>query len=123
MRVQIETILHEEQRYTTVGDWFLDDSGKLIIRVSQLSDWRREMLIAIHELIEWFLCQNSGIDQKTVDKFDMEFKGDDEPGDDPKAPYVKQHCIATGIERLLCAELGISWKEYEQELCELPDVK
>lgn len=36
-----------------------------------------------------------------------------EPGDDIHAPYYKQHQIATGVERILAAELGVSWNEYE----------
>lgn len=147
MRIIIETIPHDQQRYTTVGDWFYTEEwdrpkgtemgpsklwikvGVLNIRVSQLSDWRREMLVAIHELVEVTLCKDRGISQEDVDNFDQGFEesraSDDfsEPGDQPDAPYVKQHCIATGIERLLAAELGVNWTEYEKELDALPEVK
>lgn len=84
------------------------------------------MLIAVHELVEVLLCKHDGVTQKSVDKFDMAYEkkrkpnDDSEPGDNPKAPYVKQHCIATGVERILAAGLGVSWKEYEDELCALP---
>jgi len=126
MKVTIETIPHGEHRYATVGDWFFDPDGNLTIRVSKLSDWRREMLIAVHELVEVLICKHRGISQESVDRFDKEFEAtrhpdnEDEPGDDPAAPYVKEHCIATAVERLLCAELGVSWKEYEAELNSLP---
>lgn len=129
MNIKIEVIPHETHRYTTVGDWIFEPNGDLIIRVSKLSDWRREMLVAIHELVEVVLCKHDGVSQEVVDRFDMELEanrkeGDDgEPGDEPTAPYVKQHCIATGVERVLCAHLGVSWKEYEEELCELPEVE
>jgi len=126
MKVTIEIIPHDQQRYPTVGDWTFDGADNLTIKVSVLSDWRREMLIAVHELVEVLLCRYDGVTQEQVDKFDMDYErlrkeGDEsEPGDDPKAPYKRQHCVATGIERILAAELGVNWKEYEDELCSLP---
>lgn len=121
MNVRIEIIPHSSQRYETVGDWFFHH-GDLVIRVSELGDWRKEMLIAVHELVEVLLCRHQGVTQEQVDKFDMEFEqareeGDlSEPGDDPKAPYKRQHCIATGVERMLAAELEVDWKTYEEQL-------
>lgn len=126
MKIIIETIEHKDQRYSTVGDWFYNDQGELIIRVSNLSDWRREMLVAIHELVEVLTCKHSGIPQEVVDSFDMEYEknraedNDLEPGDDPSAPYVNQHCLATGIERILAQQWGVKWSEYEDELGKLP---
>lgn len=126
MNVKIEIIAHEQQRYPTVGDWFFESNGDIVIRVSKLSDWRREMLVAVHELVEVLLCKHDGVSQQVTDDFDKAFEAkrgpdnEDEPGDEPDAPYVKQHCIATGLERVLAAELAVSWKEYEQELFGLP---
>lgn len=126
MRIVIESIPHKNQRYPTVGDWFWENpsttDATIQIKVSQLSDWRREALIAVHELVEILLCTNDVVSEEAVDKFDKAFEANrhpdntDEPGDDPKAPYVKQHCIATGIERILAANLGVNWKEYEEEI-------
>lgn len=129
MNVNIQVIPHDQQRYETCGDWFFDTDGTLQIRVSKLSDWRREMLIAVHELAEVLMCKNDGISAESVDRFDMDFEkdrhpdDDSEPGDSPDAPYVNQHCIATGIERILAAELGVNWRNYENELGDLPPVK
>lgn len=125
MNVRIEIIPHDQHRYSTCGDWYFEHDD-LVIKVSKLSDWRREMLIAIHELAEVLLCKNRGITTDSVDAFDKAFElarakdNTDEPGDEPSAPYVQEHCIATGIERIMAAELGVSWKEYEQELDALP---
>lgn len=125
-RILIKAIDHKNQRYETVGDWrfeqTIQDGECLIILVSKMSDWRYEILIVIHELIEVFLCRHSGVNQKQVDKFDMAFekrrkKGNaDEPGDSPKAPYRFQHCVATGVERIVAAILGVCWKTYEEEI-------
>jgi hypothetical protein len=35
-----------------------------------------------------------------------------EPGDDPRAPYYREHQFASGMERLMAAELGIDWQQY-----------
>jgi hypothetical protein len=117
MNVKIETIPHDQQRYPTVGDWLFDNNGDLVIHVSELSDWRLEMLVAVHELVEVLICKHRGISQEAVDAFDMKFEDkENEAGDDPSAPYVREHCLATSVERLLAAELGVSWKKYEEEL-------
>ncbi len=125
MNVKIEIIPHDQHRYPTVGDWFFE-AENLVIRVSKLSDWRREMLVAIHELSEVLICKHDGVSTEAVDAFDKAFEvkrgpdNFDEPGDEADAPYVKQHCIATGIERIMAAQLGVSWKEYESQLESLP---
>jgi hypothetical protein len=126
MKITIQTIPHSEQRYPTVGDWIWINDDELMIAVSEMPDWRHVALVAVHELAEVLMCKQAGITQKQVDDFDIDFESkrvkgnEDEPGDDPAAPYVKQHCIASGIERVLAAELGVSWKLYEQELMALP---
>lgn len=129
MNVTIQVIPHSKQRYPTVGDWFFDKRGNLTIRVSKLSDWRREMLVAFHELAEVLVCKHRKISQASVDRFDKQFekdraKGkhgeDDEPGDDRKAPYRKQHFFATNVEALLCDQLDVDWASYESELSNLP---
>jgi hypothetical protein len=115
----LKTIKHSEQRYKTVGDWFLNDNDIIEIRTSRLSDHKREFLILVHELIECGLCQFAGITQETVDKFDkahQEEQDEVELGDLSNAPYRRQHCFATAVERMLAAELNVVWNDYEEEL-------
>ena len=120
--VVIEIIPHKKQRYETVGDWKRNKHGTLEIKVSDMGDKRYAMLVAVHELIETLLCEHDGVDEKDVTAFDVAFEScrmpgnADEPGDDPKAPYVRQHCVATAVERLLAAELGVSWNEYDKKV-------
>lgn len=120
-KIVIETIPHKKQRYETVGDWYWK-KGVLHIKVSRMSDWRREFLVAFHELAEVMLCKNRGVSQKSVDEFDIAFEkqrrpgNTDEPGDEPNAPYRPEHCFATGVERLMAAELNICWKDYDREV-------
>lgn len=120
MRIVIDTIPHVEQRYETVGDWYYTEDGGLVIAISEMGDWRMESLMAIHELVEGLLCKEHGVTQKQVDDFDMEFEDLREPGDcseagdHPRAPYRREHCIATGIERILAVELGLDWEDYDR---------
>lgn len=128
MKTIIETIPHDQQRYPTVGDWFYDAEGNLYIKVSKLSDTKREFLVKLHEYVEVKLCEEAGITQQQVDEFDVMFedereKGihsiDDEPGDDPRAPYRKQHFIATTIERIAAEALAVDWESYADEVANL----
>ena len=119
----IHTIPHKFQVYETVGNW--QNLGDLIvIFVSATGDWRYDMAVAVHELVEVMLCKDKGISQKTVDEFDIAFEkarppgNTEEPGDQVNAPYRDQHCFATAVERMLIAAFGISWKEYEANLPE-----
>jgi hypothetical protein len=126
MEIHIKSIPHGEQRYPTCGDWQFEANGDLTIRVSKLSDWRREALIAVHELVEVLLCKNDGVTEQAVDEFDMEYEKnraaddiDSEPGMDPKAPYHRQHRRADVIERSLAIDLGVDWEKYADEICAL----
>lgn len=119
MKIIIETIPHKEQRYDTVGDFFVDGDGTTQIRVSNMGNARYALMVAIHELVELALCEARGITTIAIDQFDIAFEAHREnyaaePGDDPNAPYQNEHCFATGIERLLCAALGIKWADYDK---------
>lgn len=102
------------------ADWFFDENGDLQVRVEPLSDWKRETLLAVHETVEAIMCKHNGVTVQSVDEFDLEYdkthSSDLNAGDDPKAPYVREHCLATAIERILCAELEVNWSEYDKEL-------
>ena len=121
LQIEILSIPHSQQRYETCGDYFTRN-GVDIIAVSELPDRRETLLVAIHELIEMALCQIAGISNASIDRFDMSPEYSDyegEPGDLPAAPYYRQHQIATGIERLLAAEMGVDWLTYERHIQEL----
>lgn len=113
MDIRIETIDADQQRYLTSGDWFQDgDVLRILVSESGNADW--DWLVAVHELIEQKFCEKAGITAEQVDAWDMNFKGDGEPGNHKAAPYHAEHKFATHIEKLLAAELGIDWDEYDQ---------
>jgi len=114
-RVSIEAIPPKAMRYRTVGDWFFEGDA-LTIHVADTGNWIYNLLVAIHELIEVFLCAHKGITQKQVDKFDFAHQNDEDPGSHPKAPYHDQHMTAMGVEMLLSVALGIRWRDYEDVL-------
>jgi hypothetical protein len=120
MTIHIETIPHHQQRYPTVGDYWEEDGGTEQVRVSELPDWRYEALIAVHEMVEMILTKHRNISEEMISAFDIAFERDreagkvlGEPGDDPRAPYRREHFFATNLERLLAAELGVDWGAYE----------
>ena len=128
MKIIIETIPHDQQRYPTVGDWYYEGET-LHIKVSELGNERMVQLVAVHELVEVILCQHAGVSQESVDEFDTKFELDrkaglhtpeDEPGDDLAAPYRKQHCFATAVERMMGAEMDVPWNDYAAKVESMP---
>lgn len=128
MKITIETIPHDKQRYDTVGDYYIDpkEPGHMIIKVSHLSDWRHVVLVALHELVEVILNRYNNIPFKLIDQFDMDWEPPpdiDEPGNDPECPYWDEHQIAEGFERMLAALLQVDWQAYEREIAALSQEK
>jgi hypothetical protein len=114
LRVNLRIIPANQQRYDTAGDW-LWTSNTLEIRISREvanKDIRYAMLLFVHELVEALLCRAAGITTAQVDSFDMSHPQADEPGDDPKAPYHRQHLAAEAVERELARQLQVKWKDY-----------
>jgi len=117
--ISVITVPHNQQQYDTVGNWSIENEMDWVVSVSRMSDWRHEFLVAVHEIIEMGLCKHAGVTTDEVTRFDSQFQGEGEPGDDPKAPYVKQHNIATAVERILAGMLDIKWTEYEDAIRKL----
>lgn len=117
MRIVIETVPHHMQRYPTVGDYYEHPiNGTKMIRVSELRDWRMNLLVAIHELVESALCDHRGIAEPDVMAFDMANPEADDPGALSDAPYHREHMFSEAIERLVADQLGVSWVQYEQKV-------
>ncbi len=133
--IHLKTIPHNKQRYETCGDWTVKDNELSKIIVSDIENSDYEFLIAVHELIEAYLCVKNGVKQAIVDEFDTEYESaresglnakcgckptsDSEPGDDKHAPYRQYHQFATHIEKKLAKKLGVNWKSYEYKVLEL----
>ena len=110
--IEVNFVDHNLQKYDTCGDYYMEgDILKFII--SKTGNTVYDRLVLIHEMVEQLLTEQKGIKEEIITDFDVNFKGDGEPGDDPQAPYADEHCFATGIEKMICAYLGIKWKEYD----------
>lgn len=97
-----------------------------VIKVSDLGNFKENLLIAVHELVEVVKCKSDGVSQEAVDKFDIAYEknrkeGDlSEPGDDPRAPYYEQHQAAMAVERLCAVLWGVDWETYAKRVEEMP---
>lgn len=122
MNVKMIVIDHKDQRYPTVGDWVFNRDGDLVITVSTMDDWKKEICVMLHELIEACLCKERGIKEEDVSKFDIQFEearaalGYDagEPGNQTNAPYHKEHMFATSVEMQFAGQLNLDWNDYEE---------
>jgi hypothetical protein len=125
MKIIIETIPHKQQRYPTVGDYWIEDNGILQVRISEMND-KYVQAVILHELFELFSVLNKDITIESIDKFDRGFEalreeypeliGEQEPGDMISAPYHDDHVHATIIEKHFCAHNDINWAEYEKTI-------
>lgn len=118
--INIQTIPHSAQRYPTVGDWrdVKDISGEITteINVSDMGNEDYEFVVAVHELIEQYLCRKRGIIDEAVTEFDKANPDHENPGDIMNAPYHKEHMVATIIETILLHELDIDLVDYQETM-------
>lgn len=106
MRIVIDFIPHEAQRYDTLGDWTWDDDETLRISASEDDGEDAAFLVALHELTEAWLCRKAGITQEDVDAFDFAYAGDGEPGEQPDCIYRVEHRRAALVEMMVAQFLG-----------------
>lgn len=116
MKLNIETIPHSAQRYDTCGNWWTGPDGTIEIRVSDMDSPPFELAIVLHEIIEVALCLAANVSEASVDRFDEAYMGDGEPGDNPAAPYHKEHVVASICERAIAHCLNIDWNEYSKAI-------
>lgn len=106
----IGTVPLRYMRYDTEGDYF-EQGGITIIRTVPYSNPHAEFITAMHELLECYLTTIRGIQEPDVMAFDINSKLDD-PGASTFAPYHREHMSAVKLEKFLCREIGIPYKDY-----------
>jgi hypothetical protein len=84
LSIHVITIDGTDMRYPTVGDYIGTPNARVVM-VAEMGDWRKELLVAVHEIIEQSLCFDRGISEKAITAFDKHFeatKGNthEEPG-------------------------------------------
>jgi hypothetical protein len=127
----IQTVPHSEQAYETLGNYESPvpgkekkielTPGKAIITVSEMGDWRSELLVALHELVELSTaCWVKGVKDRDIVKFDKAHNKkvengesmNDDPGCEPDAPYHMEHMLATFIENGLLPYFRMTEEEH-----------
>lgn len=120
-RIVIDFVPQEQMREAgSCGDWFrLHRSLHIRATLESAEAFgtvHAPFLVALHELVEAYLCGAQGVDERDVDAHDALFETErgngehgegDEPGDDPRAPYRRQHRFAMLVEHLTARELGL----------------
>lgn len=125
MKVHIETIPYESQRYQTCGDYWADKDGVTQFRINDMGNEDYAFLVSIHEQIEEHLTRRRGLKEPDIMAFDVMWEkelqegkhdndGLEEPGHDPRAPYHREHVLSENVERLLAHAMGINWAVYEK---------
>ncbi len=125
--IHIKIIPQKEHRIPEyLGDYWEEDDGATVqIRASNLGNWQMSMAVIEHELFEYLLSRDRGIEEPDILAFDINFEreraeglhGDhDEPGDDPQCPCRVEHEASNIFENLYLHEMGISQKEYNDAI-------
>lgn len=118
--INIKFVEPDGQRYKTCGDYWETDNT-IEIRITKQIESKRNLLILLHEMIEYILTEDAGIKEQDIMNFDLEWEKlaepkEDEPGNNKWAPYYNQHRIAENFERQLATLLQIDWFDYEEKL-------
>lgn len=109
--IDVRFIPKAEMRQPGWGDWWFENR---VLHIRAINDEAEcnPFLVALHEIVEAALCSAEGVSGEDVDRFDLDFEAeghnpDDEPGDDPRAPYRTQHRRACLIEFLMAQFMGL----------------
>ena len=153
MIIDWQVINHDDQKYETVGNWWWDGPNlnirvsrlsnaryEWLIGIHELievflcklagvnpqevdefderfEESRAQLLKAPLAEAGWYVGTDCGctLHRAKADQY--------EPGDDPHAPYHRQHMLASAIERLFALWLGVDWQAYELEVQSLCQTK
>lgn len=87
MKIEAKSIPHNQQRYPTLGDYW-EEPGAVQFRISTMEHPEYEVMVLIHELIEYYLIKKAGISVAAIDKFDKEMENDRENSHFVGVPYI-----------------------------------
>ena len=76
LQINFKVIPAREQRYPTCGDYWCDEDGVWQFRVTRMGNLFYEILVLIHELTEWAMCEVIGIREPEIKKFDEMFEAE-----------------------------------------------
>lgn len=114
-KVVLEVKEPGEMRYKTVGDWYEDESTVFITSASMNHDYF-DFPLLVHELIEWFLCNQAGITEEQVDEWDFAHLDEEDPGSMEGCPYREQHLAAMAVESMMLYLAKANPFEYDKAI-------
>jgi hypothetical protein len=120
MKYTINIMPKSYMRYDTAGDWQIDADGNITVTIMDTGIDDYNFLLILHELVESYLCRESGITTEVVDQYDLSSTTVD-PGDATDCPYHEQHTAAVVIEKILSWILRVNWQDYEETLLQGDD--
>ena len=120
LNIRMMTVPVELHRYPSIDDYFDPVEGEKYIEftttIGDMGNTDYEFLVFMHAITEQYLCWKHGVKDKDITEFDIKKDKEDpdaEPGNDPKAPYHKEHMVGNDIEALLSVALGVDFPKYE----------
>lgn len=114
MNITLKSVSPLAMRYVTCGDWEPMPDGSINVTVVDYGREDGAFLVALHELVEAYICRKRGVTDEQVTEWDLRNPELEEPGDHPNAPYLREHRVATHLEFLVCQELGLDWDEHNR---------
>lgn len=118
--IVIVTSRPEYQRYPTAGDYW-ENHDVVNINITEQDNEDYEFLIAIHELVEFWITRKRDIKEEDITNYDLEWEKRnypkaDEPGNEIDCIYKDEHRFAENIERQIAHEIGVDWEQYNKDL-------
>lgn len=116
MKLRTEIVPLEDQRYSTLGDYYQESDGTWVIKITDTGNSLYNQLILFHEITELILILRKGLTEQEITDFDIANSHLDEPGESIEAPYHLEHKAAEDLEFMLCQYLKLSWTKYNKHI-------
>ena len=94
MNITLKSIDPSCVRYSTAGDWEWLAGEHLKVTTPEYGSRNSSFLVALHELVEAWLCRAAHITEAEVLKWDRDHPDSDEPAEEKGSPYIHQHNTA-----------------------------
>lgn len=128
MNMIFKTVTMKEQPFLTQGDWQTDKDGNMVSTIAECEDWRFWAIVAIHEMVEYFICKLRGVTIEDCNKFDAMYEEgyrsgkiplDKEAGYDKRCPYHRGHVWGDRFAWVLAKLLRVKIKDYNRYMDKL----
>lgn len=116
MKIVAET--KDDIRNSDLGDYFTID-GVDHYEIRSTGNEFYDMLILLHEMVEYTLLKKEGIREEIINEWDANHMDAIDPALVKGSPYKEQHIFAENIERMVCQKLGLDWNEYDEHVMNL----